>query len=309
MTGPPITVKQSHPIPALKELNPWPSSCFITSNIYTIRHVDEAKKVIEDLADLEIDYVKLICDELPPGTPHMSEELMKALIDEAHAEGYEVFVHIGSAENAVKAARAGADVLTHTVYRDSLSESDVKELKANDVKVILTISGFENIDRMRSLEFKPSALDTLITPDPILDPVTGSNASKMKKAPVMFGLAKAIHANIHTYKHNISLLQKYEIPVLVGTDSPNYGAYPGSSLHLEMQRMVSYGYNEAYVLRSATSEAAKMFLKDPDFGKIKEGFLANLVLLDANPLDDISNTLKINMVFKRGKVVERIAED
>lgn len=308
MTGPPITVKKSHPIPALKELNPWPSSAFITSNIYTIKKPEEAESIINELADLEVDYIKLICDELPPGTPHMSEKLMKALTEEAHAKGFNVFVHIGSRDNALSAARAGADVLTHAVYRDSLLEDDVRELKESGVKMILTISGFENIHQMYRQNYEPRPFDTLTTPDPILNPVTMNNAEDMKKAPVMFGLAKAIHPYIGIYEHNMALLRKYDIPVLAGTDSPNYGAYPGSSLHQEMQSMVRYGYEEAYVLRSATSNAAQMFLENPDFGKVKEGYLANLVLLKANPLEDISNTQSINTVIKRGRVVHRTFE-
>src|SRR5690606_30778582 len=107
-----------------------------------------------------------------------------------HANGLKVFVHIGSAENAVAAARAGADVLAHAVYRDKLSEEDVRFLKEQGVRMIFTISGFENIDAMYRQKYQPQPFDTLTTPRPILEPVTGANAEKMKDAPVMFGLAK-----------------------------------------------------------------------------------------------------------------------
>src|SRR5690606_14376428 len=189
------------------------------------------------------------------------------------------------------------------VYRDKLSEEDVRFLKEQGVKMIFTISGFENIDAMYRQKYQPQPFDTLTTPRPILEPVTGANAEKMKDAPVMFGLAKAIHHYIGDYQQNFDLIQKYEIPFLVGTDSPNYGAYPGSSLHQEMQTLVKYGYSEAQVLRAATADAASMFLDNPDFGTIEEGKLANVVLLDANPLENIGNTQKINLVIKRGQIV------
>ncbi|WP_417612049.1 amidohydrolase family protein [Owenweeksia hongkongensis] len=307
-TAAPVTVKGSHPIPALKELNPWPARSFITSNLNIIKKPADAKKIIEGLVEQNVDYIKLICDELPPGSPFMAEELMKPLIEEAHNQGLKVLVHIGSVENALAAARAGADVLAHAVYRDKLSDADVKFLKEKGVKMIFTISGFENIDAMYTQKYKPKPFDTLTTPEPILGPVTGDNAAKMKEAPVMFGLAKAIHHYIGDYEQNFDLLQKYKIPFLVGTDSPNYGAYPGSSLHQEMQTLVKYGYTKAEVLRAATSDAARMFLDKPDFGTIKEGNLANVVLLDANPLEDIENTQKINLVIKRGQVVDRTFE-
>lgn len=307
-TAAPVTVKGSHPMPALKELNAWPSSSFITGNLNIIKKPKEAKKIIEDLVEQDVDYVKLICDELPPGSPFMPEELMKPLIDEAHAQGLKVFVHIGSVENALAAARAGADVLAHAVYRDKLSDEDVKFLKEKGVKIIFTISAFENVDAIYTQKYKPNAFDTLTTPEPILDPVTGENAHEIKNAPVMFGLAKAIHHYIGDYDQNFDLMQKYEIPFLVGTDSPNHGVYPGSSLHQEMQALVKYGYSEAEVLRAATSDAALMFLENPDFGTIKAGNLANIVLLDANPLENIENTQKINLVIKKGQLVDRTFE-
>lgn len=310
LTAAPITVKKSHPIPALKELNSWPASNFITKNIYTIEKEEEACEIIEELAKLEVDYVKIICDEIPPGTPHMSYDLMKALIDEAHSRNLKAFVHIGSAENAMDAARAGADVLAHAVYRDRLTETQVKALKHYGVKMIFTISGFDNIDQMYVQRYSPKPMDTLTTPEAILDPVTGDSAAKMRKASVMFGLGRAIHHYASIYEKNFELLQKYDIPFLVGTDSPNYGAYPGSSLHQEMETLVKkYGYSELEVLKGATSRAAKMFLQNPDFGTIKPGNLANMVLLDASPIEDISNTQKISLVIKRGKVVDRTLED
>ena len=308
LTGAPTTVKNSHPIPALKELNPWPASAFISRNIYTVSDTSEAEELIAEVANLEVDYIKLVCDEIPPGTPHMTFEVMKALVEAAHKRDLKVFVHIGSAENAIHAARAGADVLAHAVYRDKLTEEHVQILKEEEVKMIFTISGFENINDMYMKKYKPSPMDTLISPEPLLKPVTGDNASKMRKASVMFGLGHAIHHYVDIYQHNFDLLQAYDIPFLVGTDSPNYGAYPGSSLHEEMQSLVNYGYSKAEVLQAATSDAAHMFLEDPDFGTIKEGKLANLLLLDANPLENIDNTQKINLVIKRGQVVERTFE-
>ena len=82
-------------------------------------------------------------------------------------------------------------------------------------------------------------------------------------------------------------------PVLAGTDSPNPYTYPVFSLHEELQLLVSAGLSPMEVLRIATLRAAEFLGVQHDFGSVEEGKVANLVLLDANPIDDIRNTQKI----------------
>jgi len=99
------------------------------------------------------------------------------------------------------------------------------------------------------------------------------------------------------------------VPILAGTDVMNPYCFPGFSLHDELAWLVRAGLKPAEALRVATINAAKYVGKDKDFGTIERGKVADLVLLDLNPLMDIHNTTKINLVILGGKVFDRAALD
>lgn len=96
------------------------------------------------------------------------------------------------------------------------------------------------------------------------------------------------------------------IPFLAGTDTPP-GVYifPGFSLHEELQRFVAAGFTPMEALQTATLNPAKFLGIDDRLGTIEKGKLADLVLLDANPLDDIRNTQKITAVVANGRYFSR----
>ena len=97
------------------------------------------------------------------------------------------------------------------------------------------------------------------------------------------------------------------VPLLAGTDTPNPYTYPGFSLHEELQLLVSAGLSPVEALRTGTLRAAEFLGIQRDFGSVEAGKVANLVLLDANPADDIRNTQKIRAVILRGKFLSREA--
>ncbi len=93
-----------------------------------------------------------------------------------------------------------------------------------------------------------------------------------------------------------------EIPIMAGTDTPIAYLLPGLGLHKELAALVSAGIPPLDVLKTATYNPAKYFNLENKLGSIKEGMIADLVILTENPLDDIKNTSKIHTVFKNGKM-------
>ena len=100
-----------------------------------------------------------------------------------------------------------------------------------------------------------------------------------------------------------------KVPLLAGTDTPNPYTYPGFSLREELELLVSAGLSPLEALQSATIRAAQFLGVDELFGSVEEGKVANLVLLDSNPLEDIRNTKEIRGVVLRGNFLDKAKLD
>jgi len=107
----------------------------------------------------------------------------------------------------------------------------------------------------------------------------------------------------------VGAMQKGGVRILAGTDSPAYFVFPGSGLHEELALLVKAGLTPMEALQSATRNAAEFLERLDSQGTVAAGKNADLVLLDANPLDDIRNTQKIRAVILRGKLLGRSSLD
>jgi imidazolonepropionase-like amidohydrolase len=105
--------------------------------------------------------------------------------------------------------------------------------------------------------------------------------------------------------HELDIVRKLHaagVPFLAGTDTPaGVDVIPGISLHLELQRFVAAGFTPLQALQTATLNPAKFYNKLNDYGTVQPGRIADLVLLEANPLDNIANTRKIAAVITDGR--------
>ena len=104
----------------------------------------------------------------------------------------------------------------------------------------------------------------------------------------------------------LMLMHQDGVGVLAGTDAGQGTLHPGEGLHRELELLVAAGFSPAEALRSATLEPAKYLDATESLGAIEQGKLADLVLLDANPLSDIRNTRKIAAVVLGGKYIPKV---
>jgi adenine deaminase len=113
----------------------------------------------------------------------------------------------------------------------------------------------------------------------------------------------AVHADL------VGRLNRAGVPILAGSDSPNPYVYPGFSLHDELGLLVRSGLTPAEALRTATINPATFLGVTDSLGTVATGKVADLVLLDANPLGDIANTKRIRAVIQGGRLLNRSALD
>ena len=107
----------------------------------------------------------------------------------------------------------------------------------------------------------------------------------------------------------VGAMQRAGVGILAGTDTPNPLCFPGFSLHEELRFLVKSGLTPMEALQAATLSPARFLKKERDLGTVEQGKIADLVLLDANPLEDIENTTKITAVVQGGKLYPRSSLD
>ena len=99
----------------------------------------------------------------------------------------------------------------------------------------------------------------------------------------------------------VKIMNEEGVRIIAGTDTPIGYLTPGYSLHKELELLFEAGMSQREVLRSATITTAEFLNIEDQIGTIDEGKLADLVILNSNPLDSISNTQDIYLVISKGK--------
>lgn len=266
----------------------------------------EAVTAVDSLASLGADFVK-VYTLLPP-------EAFFAAATRARELGLPVVGHVPFAVPPPEAARAGMRSIEHLreeldllcTPADSRSCNVVlKALSEHQVWQTPTLSVLEAKAGMRELAFADSAAAWPL-PEAVRDLWHASRASRMDRDERYWSMrAKRWEDGLWLTR----LMHDRGIPLLAGSDTPLLFAVPGESLHHELELLVEAGLRPIDALRAATVEAA-IYLGVPDrFGAVEQGMAGDLVLLDADPLRDISATRRIVGVFLGGRYFDRAALD
>lgn len=313
LTGPrifhthiPITVPGSHPLPVTQNLLPWPLSSIVSLIIPQIDSLEQVEPVIDDVIELGIDYVKLTADQLPPGTPEMSDSILRAAIQYTQKLGYHSVVHIGGIDKAMIAAQAGASALVHHTWRTNVSSSEAKILAQTGVYYVATISAWEATAAMTEGKFYPSPLAYEITPHRLVNSVRGEAGKRILDIPTVTDMSLFAARQRPLWAPSIKRLYEAGVRFLVGTDAGVPGVFHGSSFHEELKILSQAGVPNATLLIAATANGARWFNPQANFGTIEVGKIADLVLIEGNPLKNIAVTTQIKHVFRAGQEIQRI---
>ncbi|HUE90367.1 MAG TPA: amidohydrolase family protein [Vicinamibacterales bacterium] len=251
---------------------------------YWVTTEAEARKAVQELAAQKADIVKIWVDDRNGKYKKLTPELYTAVIDEAHKHGLRVTVHAYYLDDAKGLLKAGVDAFAHGV-RDAVADDEFMALVKQRPNFVLV----PNLPD-RGVAADVSWLADHVSPD------------EFKK--LQAGAAKdrpAAQKGFAIQAQSLARMNAAGVTIALGTD----GGIPWSH-HFEMEDMVAAGMTPQQVIVAATANAAA-FLRLEDHGTIAMGKSADFLVLDANPLDDITNTRRIADVYLRGARVDRAA--
>jgi imidazolonepropionase-like amidohydrolase len=251
---------------------------------------------------LKVDLVKFHFDD-PPNK--MAPEVWGAIVEQAKKRGLRVTPHIFYLADARAAVEKGVDALGHSVRDVDVDPAFVALMKTRNVGYIPTLTRevsvyayettpafFKDPFFLRGMSLFRDHYNIVTQP---------SYQEKIKNDPA----AQAIKKALVQAQRNLKILADAGVPIAMGTDSgvPNnatFGRWEGYFEHVELELMVQAGLTPMQALVAATSGAAGVSHLD-HVGSIARGKAADLLVLDANPLQDIKNTRQINSVWLAGR--------
>jgi imidazolonepropionase-like amidohydrolase len=250
---------------------------------YWVSTPAEARKVVQELATRKVDIVKIWVDDRNATVKKMTPDVYTAVIDEAHKNSLRVTAHIFTLDDAKGLLRAGLDAFAHSVRDRDIDDEFMAMVRQRPALVVV-----------------PNLPDRGVASDLswLSESVPAGQLAKLQAAATNRPEAQQAYG---IQARNLAKLSAANVKIALGTDGNVSWAH-----HLEMEDMVAAGMTPAQVLVASTSAAAE-FLRMTDVGSVAVGKSADFVVLDANPLDNITNTRKISSVYLRGAAVDRAA--
>jgi len=250
---------------------------------YWVTSEAEARKAVQELAVKKVDFVKIWVDDRNGKYKKLTPELYGAIIDEAHKRGLRVTAHIYSLEDAKGLLRARIDAFAHGVRDKDIDEEFLTLFKQRPNVVLV-----------------PNLPDRGVATDFgwLRDNVPAEELKKLQAAATNRPEAQAAFG---IQARNLAKLNAAGVRIAFGTDGGVVWSH-----HVEMEDMVAAGMTPHQVIVAATRNSAElMALKD--HGTVATSKIADFLVLEANPLDDITNTRKIAAVYLRGAAMDRAA--
>ena len=268
---------------------------------YGVTTEAEARKDVQELAAKKADMVKIWVDDRVGTVEKLKPNLYRAIIDEAHKHNMRVYVHVVKLDDAKDLLRAGIDGFAHMVRDKDIDDEMLTLLKARpNVFFQQTLWG----ERLSLYTGRPAWVE-----EPILRETFSSEELRQLSASFAQAVAPNARAQGATNLRNIAKLKAAGARFVLGTDTGGVtgGEYFGLGSHIELELLVTKGgLTPMEALMAGTRNAAQT-LNLTQLGTIAPGKSADFVVLDANPLDSISNTRKISTVYLRGREVPRAA--
>jgi imidazolonepropionase-like amidohydrolase len=248
---------------------------------YQINSEEEARKAVQQNAAMKVEIIKFWVDDRFGKVQKITPSQYAAIIDEAHKLKIRTIAHIFEMEDAKGLMRAGLDAFAHGVRDRDVDDETVAMFKQRPQMVLI-----------------PNLPDRGVKVDRnwIRPGLSAAEFTKLEADNRDRPKLQQFHG---IQARNLAKMNTTGIRITMGTDGNRSWA-----AHEEIEDMVLAGMTPAQVIVSATRNGAE-FLRIADAGTLDAGKSADFIVLDANPLDNITNTRRISLVILRGATVDR----
>jgi imidazolonepropionase-like amidohydrolase len=271
---------------------------------YALSSEDEMRRAVREQAARKVDIIKIWVDDRGGRAPRITMPVARVAIEEAHKAGIKIAAHIFYHEDAVALAEAGMNLFAHLVRDKVMSDELIATMVRNKVYVNPNIGSPE-----RAIHSSPppwmdepylSGLLRETVQPAVIERIRNSFAGRKPEE------IAARKKGYEILKQSTAKLAAAGAPMVLGADTGLEDHVFGYAEQKELGLMVEAGVTPSQAIVAATSRAAE-FLGLSDRGLIAPGKRADLLVLDANPLDDIRNTRRISKLYIAGAEVDRAA--
>lgn len=265
----------------------------------------EASARVDALAGQGVDGIKVVLEAGGEGFlfERLDLNVFDAIVKAAVRHKLPVVVHTGNLQDISDAVARNVAGLEHGAMRDRMPQELVQEIVSKSVRYDPTLVVLDSIVKM-------ARHDSSMLDDPLArQTIPSSLLGKMRTWIQTHESSNAL-SGIPDLQNSVAvqnLLSVYAAhgTLVLGTDSGNGGTFHGPSIHREMEIWRNAGIANVDILRAATFNNAKLIGAGDRLGRIAPGFEANFLILDGNPVDDITVTRRLSDVFFRGERIRR----
>ena len=263
---------------------------------------EEAHANTAKVAAMKPDLLKIRVDDNLGATRKMPEAAWRAVIQEGDTRKLPVAVHIYYLADAKATLDAGADFIAHSVRDVAVDDHFINALKSRNVCYSPTLT--REISTFIYDSTPPWVDDPFFlkgaekgVPEQLKDP---KRQEQIRNSPA-WKSGQQYKAGLEVAKKNLKTLVDRGVRIAMGTDTGPPARFQGFFEHLELEMMVDSGMTPMQVITSATGDAARCWGKSGEIGTLAPGAAADLLILNANPLENIRNTRSIEAVWINGK--------
>jgi len=272
------------------------------------KSAEQARQQVDDLKAGHVDCIKAILES--GAATHVFNRLdtglFNAIAQESHAQALPLAVHTGESLDVADAVHAKADSIEHGSFRDAIPDKLFELMKAQGTFYDPTLSvgeGFRDFAGSKGDLLKRSLVQQVATADLLKgteEALTSKDTQAMRDGISKFPMSLPIAID------NLKRAWQHGVTLVTGSDAGNVLVIHGPTVQHEMALWVQAGIPPAVALQAATYNAARLLRADDHIGAVRVGNDADLLIVDGNPLEDISVTERISwVVFKGERVYDR----